>query len=123
MTHVVGDCEGLNGVGMLVAEDDPALLMDLEWMLAEVGAAVVGLCRTLEEALARSDSVDFAVAVLDYPLDDETVLPLARRVPFVLHTGRPRSDPGMAEWSLCPIVEKPATPRELISAVRNVLAK
>ena len=128
MTHVVGDYEGLNGVRVLVVEDEPALLMDLELMLAEAGAVVVGLCQTLEEALARSDSVDFAVAVLDYQLGDETVLPLARRllrrgVPFVLHTGRARSDLSMAEWSRCPIVEKPTTPRVLISAVRNVVAR
>jgi DNA-binding response OmpR family regulator len=128
MTQVAGDYEGLDGVRVLVVEDELALLMDLEITLAEAGAVVVGLCRTLDEALACSDIADFAVAVLDYQLGDETVLPLARRllgrgVPFVLHTGRAHSDLSMAECWRCPIVEKPAIPRVLISAVRSVLPK
>jgi DNA-binding response OmpR family regulator len=89
---------------------------------------VVGPCQTLDEALLRADAGDFAVAVLDFGLGSESVSPVARRlvkrgVPFVLYTGRSRHEPSMAEWSGCSIVEKPASMRALVSAVRTILAR
>jgi DNA-binding NtrC family response regulator len=119
---------GLIGVRVLVVEDDPLLLMDLESTLAGAGAVVVGLCQTLEEAMGRLDKADFAVAVLDFRLGAHTVSPVARRlvnrgVPFVLYTGQGRHEPSMAEWRECSIVEKPAPPRTLISAVQQALAR
>ena len=82
----------LNGVRVLVVEDDPLLAMDLEATLVGAGAVVVDFCRTLDEAKLRADAGDFAVAVLDFGLGSETVSPVARRlinrgVPFVLYTG------------------------------------
>ena len=126
MRKATGDHDDLNGVRVLLVEDDPVLLMDLELMLAEAGAVVVGLCQTLDDALVRSDTVDFTVAVLDYRLGAQTVSPLARRllrngVPFILYTGQGRGDGSIGELSQCPIVEKPATSRTLISALRAVL--
>ena len=82
---------------------------------------IVGLCQTLDEAMARTDADDFAVAVLDFGLGSDTASPVARRlahrgVPFVLYTGKSSREPSLAEWA-CPIVEKPASPRALVSAV------
>jgi DNA-binding NtrC family response regulator len=116
----------LSGVRVLVVEDDPLLLMDLEETLEGAGAVVVGLCQTLREAIRRSDVADFSVAVLDFRLGSETISPVARRlvnrgVPFVLYTGQSRHEPGLAEWRHCSIVEKPAPSPILISAVRDAL--
>jgi DNA-binding response OmpR family regulator len=118
----------LSGVRVLVVEDDSLLAMDLEGILAGAGAVVVGLCQTLDEAMRRADAADFAVAVLDFALGPETASPIARRlvnrgVPFVLYTGKSRHEPGLAEWRDCSIVEKPASPRALVSAVRSVLSR
>jgi DNA-binding NtrC family response regulator len=126
MTESFGNCVPLTGVRVLVVEDDPLLLMDLETTLAEAGAVVVGLCQTLEDAMRRSVEDDFSVAVLDFRLGSDTVSPVARRliergVPFVLYTGQARNEPSMSEWRDCAIVEKPAPPRALLSAVRNVM--
>jgi DNA-binding response OmpR family regulator len=79
-------------------------------------------------ALQRSDAGDFAVAVLDFGLGSETVSPVARRlinrgVPFVLYTGKSRHEPSLAEWRDCSIVEKPASRRALVSAVRTALSR
>jgi DNA-binding response OmpR family regulator len=122
------DHDKLTGVTVLVVEDDPLLAMDLETTLVGAGAVVVGLCRTLDEAMLRADGADFVVAVLDFGLGSDTVSPLARRlfdrgVPFVLYTGKSRHEPSLAEWRDCSIVEKPASPRTLVSAVRTVLAR
>ncbi len=117
----------LSGVRVLVVEDDPLTAMDLEDCLAEAGAAVVGLCHSVEEAMARTAVDDFAVAILDFSLGRDTTSPVARRlarrgVPFVLYTGKSSRDPSLAEW-LCPIVEKPASPRTLVSALRAALSR
>jgi DNA-binding response OmpR family regulator len=119
-------CESLRGVKVLIVEDDPLLLMDVESTLAEAGAEVVGCCQTVDEALRHADPVDFAVAVLDFRLGDETASPIARRleergVPFVFYTGRARDELILAEWRHCHILEKPSPPCELIRAVKSVL--
>jgi DNA-binding response OmpR family regulator len=112
---------------VLVVEDDPLTAMDLEDSLAQAGASVVGLCQSVEQAMARAAVDDFAVAVLDFSLGSDTASPVARRlvrrgVPFVLYTGKSRRDPSLAEWA-CPIVEKPASPRTLVSALRTALSR
>jgi DNA-binding response OmpR family regulator len=128
MDQSVNDNNPLSGVRVLVVEDDSLLAMDLEDTLVEAGAVVVGVCQTLNEAMARADGDDFAIAVLDFSLGQDTASPVARRlvgrgVPFVLHTGKSRREPGLAEWRDWPIVEKPAPPRVLVSALRTALAR
>jgi DNA-binding response OmpR family regulator len=123
----MNDNNPLNGVTVLVVEDDSLLAMDLEDTLVDAGAIVVGVCQTLDEAMARANADDFSVAVLDFTLGPDTVSPLARRllrrgVPFVFYTGKSRREPSLAEWMDCPIVEKPAPPRVLVSALRTVLS-
>jgi len=118
---------GLDGVRVLVVEDDPFLLMDLEALLSSAGATVVGLCQTLTEALACADRTDFSVAVLDYRLGSETVAPVAQRldergVPFVLYTAQARHATALAQWRDDPVVAKPSPPKALLSAVREALA-
>jgi DNA-binding response OmpR family regulator len=125
MVQSTNDNHPLSGVRVLVIEDDPLMAMDVEDTLAEAGAVVVCLCQTLDEAMARANVDDFAAAVLDFSLGPDTASPVARRlirrgVPFVLYTGKSNRDPSLAEW-VCPIVEKPATQRALVSAVRTVL--
>ena len=128
MDQSVNDNNSLSGVRVLVVEDDRLLAMDLEDTLVGAGAIVVGVCQTLDEAMARANVDDFAVAVLDFSLGLDTASPLARRlvrrgVPFVLHTGKSRREPALAEWRDWPIVEKPAPPRVLVSALKTALAR
>ena len=128
MVQLTNDTDQLSGVRVLVVQDDALLAMDLEAMLAEAGAVIVGLCRTLDAAIARADADDFAVAVLDFGLGSETASPVARRlanrgVPFILCTGKSRHEPSTAEWRACPIVERLASSRALVSAIRTVLSR
>ena len=117
----------LSGVRVLLVEDDPLLIMDIEWTLAAAGAVVVDACRTVRDAIWRSNRADFSVAILDFRLGSETVSPLARHladrgVPFVIYTGQGKDAAGLAEWVDRSIVEKPAPPQALVSAVRDALA-
>ena len=93
-----------------------------------MGTVVVDVCHTLNEATARAEADDFAVAVLDFSLGSYSVTPLARRlasrnVPFILHTGMSRSEPSLMEWRDSIIVEKPASPHTLVTAIRSVLER
>ena len=123
MVHSMNDNNPLSGVTVLVVEDDLFLAMALEDTLVGMGA--VDVCHTLDEAMARADGDDFAVAVLDFSLGSHSVTPLARRlarrsVPFILHTGMSRSEPSLMEWRNIPIVEKPASPHTLVAAIKSV---
>lgn len=127
MVQSMNDNNPLIGVRVLIVEDDWLLAMDLEETLVDAGAVVVGVCQTLDEAMARADVEDFAVAVLDFSLGPDTASPLARRLvrrglPFVLYTGKSRREPSLAEWRDYEIVEKPAPPRVLVSALRTALS-
>ena len=126
MVHSINDNHPLSGVTVLVVEDDLFLAMAVEDTLIGMGAVVVDVCNTLDEAMARADVDDFAVAVLDFSLGSHSVTPLARHlarrnVPFILHTGMSRSEPSLMEWSDCPIVEKPASPKTLAGAIKGAL--
>ncbi len=126
MTQLKSGGKALDGVRVLVVEDDPLLLLDLELTLASAGAVVVGLCQTLDEALRRLDPTDFSVAVLDFRLGEENASPVARQledrgVPFVFYTGQAGQEASLAEWRHCPIVEKPSPPGALVGAVKTAL--
>ena len=128
MIQSTSDHDQLGGVRVLVVEDDALTAMDLEAILSEAGAVVVGLCHTLDEAMLRADGDDFAMAILDFSLGSETASPVVRRlvnrgVPFVLYTGKSRHEPGLAEWRDCSIVHKPASPRALVAAVKTLLSR
>ena len=73
MVHSMNDNNPLSGVTVLVVEDDLFLAMALEDTLAGMGAVVVDVCHTLDEAMARADADDFAVAVLDFSLGSDQV--------------------------------------------------
>jgi DNA-binding response OmpR family regulator len=127
MAHSVNDNNPLRGVTVLVVEDDLFLAMALEDTLVGMGAVVLDVCHTLDQAMAWADADDFAVAVLDFSLGPNSVTPLARRlarrsVPFILHTGMPRSEPSLTEWRDFQIVEKPASSHTLVAAIKSVLA-
>ena len=128
MVHSVNDNNPLSGVTVLVVEDDLLLAMGVEETLSGMGALVVGVCHTLDEAMARADADDFAVAVLDFSLGSDSVAPLARRLarrnaPFILHTGMSRSEPSLMEWRDSLILEKPASPLTLAAAIKTVLGR
>jgi DNA-binding response OmpR family regulator len=128
MVHSMNDNNPLSGVTVLVVEDDLFLAMALEDTLVGMGAVVLDVCHTLDEAMAWADADDFAVAVLDFSLGSHSVTPLARclarrNVPFILHTAMSRSEPSLMEWRDFPIVEKPASPHTLVAAIKSVLAR
>ncbi|MFY9692165.1 MAG: response regulator [Xanthobacteraceae bacterium] len=118
----------LRGARVLVVEDDAILLMDLELILREAGAEIVGACRTVEDALATVRKQPLSIAVLDVRIGGETIAPVVHQLgkhgtPFVFYTGQIGRDPALAEWPGSKIVAKPAPGRTIIAAVAEALGE
>jgi DNA-binding response OmpR family regulator len=122
----LGDRRTLRGLAVLVVEDDILLLMDLESILLESGAAIAGLCRTVADALAVAESDDVDAAILDVRVGRETIAPVARQlasrsIPFAFYTGQIESDPDLAEWAGCKALTKPARAATIVAAVADLV--
>jgi CheY-like chemotaxis protein len=82
----------LNGLRVLVVEDEYLLAYDVEETMTSLGAEVVGPFGRVEPALAVARAERLDGAVLDVRLDGDTVFRvaealLARGVPIILTTG------------------------------------
>ena len=103
---------------VLIVEDEIIVALFLEDLLAECGYEVAGVASRLDEAMARAEAPDFALAVLDVHLNGRDVFPLADRLaerglPFVFATGYgargiPERHAGR------PVLQKPFLPADLV---------
>jgi DNA-binding response OmpR family regulator len=59
----------LNGIRILIVEDEPLIALDIEGTLEDAGAVVCGSARTVAQALALINDKAFDAAVLDYRLE------------------------------------------------------
>jgi DNA-binding response OmpR family regulator len=115
----------LSGTAVLVLEDDFLILSELESVLQDAGARVIGPFRRLKEALAVVEQGRCGAAVLDVHLGPESAGPVAdaltrRGTPFLFYTGE-QTAPIRAEWPDCRIIGKPAPPGAIVAALANLL--
>lgn len=116
----------LVGRKALVVEDEAAVALLIEDMLADLGceiaASAAGLGRACD--LARRAGIDFAI--LDLNLDGASAIPVARilrerRIPFVFSTGYGAS--GVSDdFALYPLLPKPFVITDLQDKVSAALA-
>jgi DNA-binding NtrC family response regulator len=110
-----------------VVEDERLILMELEAVLEDAGAVIVGTCTDVAAALAvvmRAARID--AALLDIRLGHESTAPVARAlsergVPFVFYSGQTETDPIHLEWPTVKIIHKPAPPWAIVSAVAHAI--
>ncbi len=82
----------MNGLRVLLVEDEALIALHTQDVLCEAGYEVVGPADRLEEALSLAQSEQFHAAVLDVNLAGEFVWPVAnilfeRGIGFLLLTG------------------------------------
>jgi CheY-like chemotaxis protein len=101
----------IEGLRLLVAEDDALVSILLEDMLAELGCAVVGAAANVPAALeiARTGGIDGAI--LDVNLGGESIDPVAdelaaRALPFLFVTGYGASGVP-SRFAGAPVLQKP----------------
>jgi CheY-like chemotaxis protein len=115
----------LEGLRVLVVEDEATVALMIEDLLAECGAIVVGPAAEAAEALQLLAAGPVDCAIVDYSLVDGTSLPvadalMARGVPFLFASGY---DPGGFDprYAGVPRLEKIYTADELLQALANLL--
>ena len=116
------------GRRVLVVEDEMLIALDIQDMFEEAGAEVARSA-TLTDGLREAKLGGWDLAILDVSLGkDVTCEPIARElhsqgVPFVLHSGGPHQDAGVALISFgMPIVEKPSATAQIMAAARKALS-
>jgi DNA-binding response OmpR family regulator len=115
----------LEGVRVLVVEDEYFVAILIEEILESAGCTVRGPIPRLPEALDAVDHQDYDAAVLDVNLAGERINPVAdalseRHVPFLFVTGY-GANALPSEYAERPCVQKPFRMGELLSALSNML--
>jgi DNA-binding response OmpR family regulator len=114
----------LDGLKVLVVEDEFLLSLCLQDDLTEVGCTIAGAFNTFAGALEAARQEAFDIAILDVNLNGEPIFPLAdeltaRGVPFVLLTGYGAAD--LPErFATTPRLPKPYDPAMLVKEVKKV---
>jgi DNA-binding response OmpR family regulator len=114
--------EKLQGLRILVAEDETLVLMEIEYMLDELGCEIVGPVSTINAALAAIRKDDFDCALLDMNLHGERILPVAEAlraqgVRFILCTGYSKGNGDEAAIKDAPRLTKPFSLQTLRAAM------
>ena len=101
----------LQGLRVLVVEDEMMVSMLIEDMLSDLGCVVVGPASRLDEALELAKTAELDCAVLDVNLGGQPIFPLADLLrqmgrPFAFATGY--GDAGLRDVDKgSPVLQKP----------------
>ena len=114
----------LQGLAILVVEDQPIIAMDIVQALTDAGARVSRAIR-LKEALAALKQAVPDAAILDHALGDGDASALCEEldkqgIPYVVYTG----DPAITgPCSDAPQLQKPASNTTLIDKLREAISQ
>jgi DNA-binding response OmpR family regulator len=112
----------LAGRSILIVEDEPLIAMEIVDAFKAAGA-VVTTTFSLKQALILVEHDGLAAAILDHALGDDDSSQLCARlkerdVPFVVYSGFSKIGGACAH---APLVQKPASPDELVATVEGLL--
>jgi DNA-binding response OmpR family regulator len=118
---MTGTLAKLQGVDVLLVEDESLVSFLIEDMLLELGAGAVRHASRLEGGFALAAEKTPGLAVLDVNLGGQAIFPLAeklaqQRVPILFITGYGRDGLGGA-WADYQVLQKPLTLAQLESAL------
>jgi DNA-binding response OmpR family regulator len=118
--------DDLEGISVLLVEDEALLAIDVTAIIEMAGGRVVGPAYSLGQGFSLIDRAKFNCAVLDINLHDELVFKLAdalieREVPFLFLSSHSLNiaPPHLRERRL---VHKPFSTHSLIKAIRAEVA-
>jgi DNA-binding response OmpR family regulator len=116
----------LQGMRVLVVEDDSIISMLIEDFLDTLGCEVVATAAQLEDGLSKANNTAIDVAVLDVNLHGQLSYPIAlalrgRAIPFIFATGHGMT-PVPQSLTRVPILSKPFGMAELQIALHRATA-
>jgi CheY-like chemotaxis protein len=117
----------LDGLRVLVVEDEMMVSMLIEDMLGDLGCTVVGPASRLDEAIALVNGSELDCAVLDVNLGGQPIFPLAdilraKGAPFAFATGY--GDAGLREEDRgSPVLQKPFREGDLARVLGELKGK
>jgi CheY-like chemotaxis protein len=116
----------LEGLRVLVVEDEPVVAMYLEDLLDALGCRTIGPASRLADGLAMADDNGFDVAILDINLGGERSTPIAealraRGVPFAFASGYGAPPEGFGDE--VPMIEKPYREAQVAGALGRLLPR
>ncbi|HSA81760.1 MAG TPA: response regulator [Geminicoccaceae bacterium] len=116
----------LEGLRVLVVEDEFLVAMDIEAMLHDLGCEVMGPTGDLENALRIAREETLNLALLDVNIGGEPVtgvaeVLVARAVPIVFCTGY-QGENWCNRYPAVPTLMKPFQPADLRAALERALA-
>ena len=117
MTH-----SRLNGLSLLVVEDQPLVAMDIAQAFEIAGAHITNT-NTLRHAMILAEHDGLSGAILDHSLGDGSSQQLYARlkergIPFMVYSGYTRHD-GIPEG--VPLIMKPASHEQLVAAMEELV--
>ena len=117
----------LDGIRVLVVEDEPLVALEIEITFTDAGAEVIGPCATVAAALDIAKHEALSVASLDIFLGRETTeniadILLGRGIPFFFYSGQSMPGNTGTKWPDCVHIRKPAAHGVLIRAVSALVA-
>ena len=117
----------LKGKRIIIIEDEPFVLMDLESILTDAGCEVVGSAGTREKAIALVSEADCDAALVDanlagHPVDDIAGKLTQRNIPFAFVTGYGRGalPHGFRDGLM---LKKPFSQKELVTVVELLVCQ
>jgi CheY-like chemotaxis protein len=111
----------LDGLRVLLVEDEALIAMLIGDALSDLGCTVVASAGNLADALDKAASVECDLAVLDVNLNGSPAYPIAellagRRIPFIFSTGYGAS--GVPEaFGAAPVLAKPFNEGDMACAL------
>jgi DNA-binding response OmpR family regulator len=113
----------LQGLSILIVEDEPLIALDIAEMLESEGARVA-IAGTVKQAFALVEHARVAAGILDHALSEGDTSALCRKlddlnIPYLIYTGASRIE---GPCSQAPVLDKPASYDELVAAVLHLFA-
>ncbi|QDU34787.1 two-component response regulator [Poriferisphaera corsica] len=112
----------LNGLALIIVEDDFVVAQSLADLLEAFGAKSVDMASNIDQALSKINTQAFDAAVLDVNLLGGNVEPVALKleeigVPFLFVTGYASRDMLPEELQKHPVLLKPVNPTEMLDLI------
>ena len=113
----------LQGLSILVVEDEPLIAMDIAETFRDAGAEIT-ITNTKRHALILAEHDGLSSAILDHALKDGDSSALyemlnKRGIPFMIYSGyEKRPDPACKD---APYLSKPATRMDLVAMMKTLM--